>query len=554
MIVCESGRGVAIAVIAFTLVLGKPDISLLIAAVIFEETLEIFSTLADQRCIRDLVPRDRASSAQANIETRTHVVVLAGRPLGVFLFGLAPILPFLTDALSFLVSVSAIASLKLRRATVIHNGSLPRCGVAKCLGNDMGTGLRWLIRDKYARVALTLTGGTTLIGQALIMVFLAGARSSELPTVWVGMVLAASGIGGVLGSVSLPWLPTPPKASLVLVQMLAWVGALLYLAIWGWRSFVTMAIVMATLSLAGALGNIEIGTYLVQFVDKNMLARAASIGRLIALSAAAVGPMLGGILLQFYGTRNAVFALVGIAAVLAVLAVFSPSMRESGGAILASTDPAETGCAMAGRRRAWLAALMLIKVIVLVPPKFIGPSGALLAALAARQPRMRTRTIRPADWLARPGQAGMPAKVGTPRLAGGDVLLFTLLSPDARSMTVTRGPVYRTRVKRIARPFDTGDVDAVEKLLGVGSRLEELDYSHGRLLTIFDISYGRSKVVTTLVHPRGQTFTIAPADPRAMPVEAYDACLPDEPGRIADRDQRGSRAAVLANGLSPARS
>lgn len=89
---------------------------------------------------------------------------------------------------------------------------------------------------------------------------------------------------------SLPWLPTPPRASLVLVQMLIWSAALLYLAMWGEHSLLAVAFVIAILSVAGARGNIEIGTYLVRHVDENILAGATSIGGVVALSAAAVGP------------------------------------------------------------------------------------------------------------------------------------------------------------------------------------------------------------------------------------------------------------------------
>jgi MFS family permease len=115
MILSEAGRGVVIGIVAVTLILGKPSILLLLVAVFVEEVLEAFSTLADQRCVRSLVPPDQASNAQAQIEARTHVVVLAGRPLGVILFGLAPVLPFLADALTFVISVLTIISLKSRR-------------------------------------------------------------------------------------------------------------------------------------------------------------------------------------------------------------------------------------------------------------------------------------------------------------------------------------------------------------------------------------------------------------------------------------------------------
>jgi hypothetical protein len=324
MLVCESGRGVAIAAVAFSLAVGKPSVFLLISVVIVEEVLEVFSTLADRRCARDLVPQAWASSAQVDIETRAHVVVLVGRPLGVFLFSLTPILPFLADATSFVVSVLSIVNLKTRRtiSTRIQRVSGRR------LGKDIGAAWTVLLNDKYARVALTLSAGTTLIGQALIMVFLAGARTSGLSSGWEGLVLAASGVGGVLGAVSAPRFRMRPKSSVVLLQIVAWVAALVSLAGWGYRSFLWMAVVMAILSLTGALGNIEIDTHLFRSFDENMLARVTSFGRLIAYSASAVGPMLGGILVQFYGTRIAVLALAAFTAILATLAFCTPSMRN----------------------------------------------------------------------------------------------------------------------------------------------------------------------------------------------------------------------------------
>jgi len=191
--------------------------------VIVEEVLEVFSTLAERRCARNLVPEDRVSSAQASIETKTHVVVLAGRPLGVFLFSLKPIIPFLADAASFVFSAFFIATLK----TGIRY-SPPGPNFRKRLGEDIVTALEALLKDRYARAALAFSAGTTLIGQALIMIFLASARTSGLSSFWVGLVLAASGAGGILGAVSAPWLRAPFKfkSSLVRFQMLAWFVAL----------------------------------------------------------------------------------------------------------------------------------------------------------------------------------------------------------------------------------------------------------------------------------------------------------------------------------------
>jgi predicted MFS family arabinose efflux permease len=309
------------------LAVGKLSVFVLVAVVFVEEILEVFATLADQRCVRSFVAPDQASSAQACIEARAHAVVLAGRPIGTFLFSLTPILPFLTDALSFAVSVSTIVRLKSRRVVSTRAGSVSWRRQLERLGPDIGAGLNWLIRDRYARAAMTLSACTTLIGQALIMVFLAEAHTSRLSSGTVGLVLAASGGGGALGAMVASRVPAPPKASLILFQMLAWVGAFAILVASNRRSFLCLAIVMATLSLTGALGNIEIGTYLIRNVDENMLARTTSIGRLMAFSAYAVGPVLGGVLIQWHGAQHAVLVLFVITLALALLTACSPSMR-----------------------------------------------------------------------------------------------------------------------------------------------------------------------------------------------------------------------------------
>ena len=327
LLICESGRGATIAIVTVTLALGRLSIPLLVALVFAEEILEVFSTLADQRFVRSLVPSDQASSAQACIETRTHAVVLMGRPAGVFLFSLAPILPFLADAVSFAVSVITIVRLTGRRTFTTHIGKVSlRCHMER-LGNDISQGWKWLFHDRYARAAMTLSASTTLISQALIMVFLAEAHTARLSPGTVGLVLAAAGGGGVLGAMIASRWPPQPKASLILIQMLAWVGAFAILVATNKQSFLWLALVMVVLSLTGALGNIEIGTHLIRNVDENMHARATSILRLMAFSAYAVGPVLGGVLIQWYGAQRAVLALFVITVALAVLTACSPSMR-----------------------------------------------------------------------------------------------------------------------------------------------------------------------------------------------------------------------------------
>jgi ribonuclease HI len=134
-------------------------------------------------------------------------------------------------------------------------------------------------------------------------------------------VLAASGFGGLLGSVAASRLLTRVGYSWIKLQALTWCGGFLVLAMSAGRQFLLLAIVMAILGLSGALGNIEVDVYLMKHVKPDMLARVTSISRLTSLSGCAVGPAVGGILAQELGIPLALFCLFAISSLL-VLASF----------------------------------------------------------------------------------------------------------------------------------------------------------------------------------------------------------------------------------------
>jgi MFS family permease len=317
MLVSEFGRGIAIAFVVISLAAGKPSVHLLIAVMVAEEILEIFSTLAERRYINCLIERGEASYAQACIEVRTHTVVLAGRPIGPFLFELSPILPFLADAVSFLFSVVSLIYIRGRRTPPAHSART----AGKPLHRDIRDGFRWLRRDRRARITVALMASTTLIAQALIMIFLAEAHEQRLPTAAIGVILAASGAGGVAGSMVAGWLPREARKRWLQIQMCAWTAALAFLALSGGQSVLWIAGAMVVLGFTGAIGNVKFGTYLVQNVADDMIAKVTSIGQVMAIGACAFGPALGGAAMQRYGIKGAVFLLFLVALPL-VLASF----------------------------------------------------------------------------------------------------------------------------------------------------------------------------------------------------------------------------------------
>ena len=215
--------------------------------------------LAERRLTQLLVDRDKAASALAQTEGRTHAAVMVGRPLGALLFGISHVLPFAADSLSFCVSVGAL--IRVGR----HQPRAPAGRPEKIqLIREMGEGFGWLKKHRFARLALILTAGTTLLGQALIMVLLGKAHAYHLSSFIIGVILAASGVGGVAGSAFAPRLFREFGYSLFNAQLTAWVVIFVGLALSGGRSFFSVAIALAILGFTGALGNIALDTYIVQ--------------------------------------------------------------------------------------------------------------------------------------------------------------------------------------------------------------------------------------------------------------------------------------------------
>jgi MFS family permease len=343
MLVSEIGRGLAIGTVVTSLAVHWRNVWLIIAMAMLEEILEIFGTLAERRYVCGLVGPEQTSSALVRTEARTHVVVLAGRPLGGLLFESQPIWPFFADLASFAVSITALAGVPRKR-----QARSTRVPISK-LVEDAREGLRLLRDDRFGRHAILLASGMTLISQALIMVFLAEAHTRHLSSTVIGIVLAASGLGGLLGATIGAKIPILSKHSRIRIQPFVWLIALFVLAISGqsWQ-IPCMAFVMLVLGFTGAMGNIEVDTYMVKKFPDAMRARVMSIDRLAKFAACAVGPAFGGVMvaggtsiLESHGVQLAVVSLVVLTSLLVVFSYVSfrtPTPVESPLAPLAQTE------------------------------------------------------------------------------------------------------------------------------------------------------------------------------------------------------------------------
>ena len=356
MLASELCRGLAIATVVVTLALGEHIVWLLMAVAAIEGVLEVFSGLAERRYIGSLVERDDAPSALVSMEARTHVVVVMGRPLGGLLFGITPILPFLADVASFVYSVVTLKIIGDNKSD--HEASQPARGLPSedSLINEISRGLGWIRDDKFARMAIISFSVGTLFFQALIMVFLGDAHSRHLSAYAIGMVLAASGVGGALGSAAASWLLKIIRYRWIWIQTPIWFAGFALLALPGGRQFFCVEIVMAVLSVfTGAVGNLALDTHVAKRVDTAMVARVTSVSRLASYSACAIGPVLGGVLVQGLGVPRAMTVRSLSTPILFVLAAFTPraSSHQASAQIAAASDAPRPGSPRPSKEKSW---------------------------------------------------------------------------------------------------------------------------------------------------------------------------------------------------------
>jgi MFS family permease len=355
MLVSEISRGaVAILVVIALMMFGRNiSIVFLMLAMFAEEVLEIFSTLADRRYLNRLMERDKISSRHASAEARTHAAALAGRPIGPLLFEFSSFLPFLADAISF---VASVASLLLVRPT--GKPQEAEWPTFKQLTSGIGDGVGEVKNDRRIWLTSSLMAMTSLVSQALILIFLVEAHSGKFSALAIGIVLGASGVGGAVGSFCSKTVLRFIRRSWLPIQMGAWF--IVFLALTVARSDVALwsAVAMFFMSVTGAIGNVECRTYLTENIADDMIGKVSGISSTMTIGACALGPVIGGYTVQYYSTKDAVFVLFIIVALMALMSllVFKKSPRripvepES----RLSPGPASVPIGSFGRNDAWV--------------------------------------------------------------------------------------------------------------------------------------------------------------------------------------------------------
>lgn len=320
MIACDVARGLASASIVIGLWGGWLTFAqVLVVAVIGGIAYPIF-VVGERSALRHMVTRSQLPAAFAQLSARGFTGLALGQTLGGLLFGVSRLLPFLADAVTYLVS---LFSLILVRGRFQED----RAGRPRGLGREIGEGLAWTWRHPFLRTTALLSAGLDSVTNALYLtVIVAALRLGATPAV-VGILLGFIGLSGVAGSLvatRLAGVLSPRQVALVTLGTWTVLTPELALA----PHPLLIGAILGAMFVFHPTWGASIGAWQVSAIPEPMLSRVQSAIVLIALGAVPLAQLLTGLLLQAVGPESTILLLAAALGLVLAAALLSRSLRR----------------------------------------------------------------------------------------------------------------------------------------------------------------------------------------------------------------------------------
>ncbi len=325
MLACDAIRGVGLGSIAVALLLGHFWLWHILAVCLVEGAATVLAGIAGQAAVRNVVRPDDLDVAFARSEARDRAAMVFGKPLGGVLIGIGRGLPFLVDALSYVVSFAAIALIRapFQRQAPASTGS----GARPRATQEIREGVGWVLRQPFVRVATFLVAGSNLLFQVLFLAVIVLLHAAHASGTAIGYVLAAAGVGGALGSLAATWVRR--NASLATVVIAAnWIWAVLVPLVAVSRQPFLIGAAIAGLAFVGPLWNVAVEVYRLGITPDELQGRVSSAVTLVAFGALPLGSLAGGLLLDHFSGRTTILVVAAAMVLLALAATLSRAVRS----------------------------------------------------------------------------------------------------------------------------------------------------------------------------------------------------------------------------------
>jgi predicted MFS family arabinose efflux permease len=318
MIVCDATRATALTSVVLALAFDELHLAHVLAVGFVEGTMSVCHGLAASAAIPNVVHPSQLAGALARNEARERGATMLGTPLGGILFGLGRVVPFVLDALTYLVSL--VTLLFIRKEFQAERTSTER--------PHLLAGVRWLWRNAFLRTATFLVAGSNLLFRAMFLIVVVMAADRGASPAAIGVLFGVAGGAGLLGSLAASWCQRRLSLRTTVIGA-NWLWALLMVAIVTTEDFLVLGAAYAAMWFVGPLWNVAIASYQLEITPDHLQGRVLGAVSTIAFGAVPIGSLVGGYLIEALDPRTAATILTGWMVVLAAAATLSRAVRQT---------------------------------------------------------------------------------------------------------------------------------------------------------------------------------------------------------------------------------
>ncbi len=308
MIVCDSGRALSLASIPLALALGHLTVWQLYVNAFLEGTLLVFFGIAYASSLGQVVVSKQLPAAMAQEEVVEGVTGLLGPGLAGPLFALARMLPFVTDAISYGVSIVTLLLIRTPFQT-------PRVQQRRHLLVEIREGMVWMWQQPVIRAMNLMNVAAALVTPGSMLVVIVVARQHAASDAAIGLIFACGGVGAILGSLLAPLTQRFLTVGWAIVLnrwmfALLWPGyALIGQPLW-------LGAVEFSIGFVDPIEDVSYFSYRLALIPDELRGRVISACRIFTAVTNPLGQLLTGLLLERYGTMPTI--LIGWAVLILV--------------------------------------------------------------------------------------------------------------------------------------------------------------------------------------------------------------------------------------------
>jgi predicted MFS family arabinose efflux permease len=308
----QTTQAVAVAATAANVVTGLNPIPLFLAAAAVDGVCTAFTGPARTTAIKSVVPPDQMKTAYTQEEARGHVAWLAGPSLGALLYGLGRAVPFVVDAVSFLIAAVCAWFAKIPA----REEQRPR----RRMHQDLREAWTWLWHQRGLRNLIAIFLMLNLLGMATMLPVVAVVKERGGADWLVGLVLTGIGVGGLLGALLSPKVTMAADRLVVVVLTIFGTSNLaMALPFGAWWPFVPLMVT----AIATPLLNISVGAIFTAMVPEDLMGRMDAVLTFATRALTPLAPVLGAFAADLVGGAVALLVFGALILLTAVVALVS---------------------------------------------------------------------------------------------------------------------------------------------------------------------------------------------------------------------------------------